>query len=1275
MASDPSTRERQSAGQFVAEQDDDERGLAAGESDRFDELRATVRSALGPLASMKFTVVLFAMAIFIVLAGTLGQTDRNINDAIDHYFRMPRHVESYTNSPWGIFDATFARIQYKVFFPESFFPNLPKYAWLENHFYFPKGWTIGALMLLNLLAAHLVRFRIQARGARLATGCAILALGALTTYAVIHSGAIGDEASVQDDAALSWETIWRLVQVSLAVLWFAIGALAFTMDASRHKLRLAIGIGDAVFGVALLWLFIFGADWAPDPASMRILWQLIKATSAGVVLLAGCHLVFKQRAGIVLLHAGVGLLMLSELQVGMTAVESHLTAQEGQAKNYSEDTGEYEVAIVDTSGKDADEMTVIPWHMLEGGETVSDDALPFDVTVVDFFPNVRDLRVARPGDVNPATAGIGLKGVPVPEPPSVATDSSQAVDAPAAYVRLTGKDGKPIGVYLLAAFRVQHWVEARQEPEKVQVGGKSYDVSLRYRRIYRPFWVEVVETKQEFYPGTAMPRSYSSDVLVLDEDGTQILDKHIKMNNPLRYAGETYYQSGFYPKELVGVDTTTLQVVTNKGWMIPYVSCMIVAVGMLYQFSVALIRFVRRRSRMASGGDAAVLDADAGSDKADTAVAAGSRRKSRRRHDAGVGEVWWMKPAVAFPAAVAAIGAAWILYAAQKPVPRYDGMNIEAAGELPVMYEGRCKPLDTVARTILRLLSKKETFVDAQDNQQPAIRWLLDVISGSPDAEQHRVFKIENFDVQDLLGVEPRAGYLYSHEEISKGARKLYEAAVAADATARADASKLTLRDRKILEFHRRYNLFLGVTFAFRSQHGVPPIPAAGAKAEQAQAQFQAAAGDITSEYRYQRGSMAEAPLVVPTTSFAGEAEWVTLVGSQVDEIIRRYFPPSEAAEFQATQISDARRYWSDLLADYAAKNDSAFNDTVARYRGYLADQPPAEYRAGRVDYESYFNCFAPFYIASILYLFVFLLSVFAWLGWSVPLNRAAFWLGVLTLVLHTFAIAARIYISGRPPVTTLYTSAVFIGWGSVVMGLAMEAIFRLGLGNVVVGVTGSATLLIAHFLAMDLSGDTFQVLQPVLDTQFWLATHVVCVTSGYAATFLAGTLGLLYVIRGVCTPTLDAPMGKALARMTYGALCFAIFFSFVGTVLGGLWADDSWGRFWGWDVKENGALIIVLWNALVLHARWEGWIKDRGMAVLAMVGNVVTAWSWFGVNNLGIGLHSYGKSEAAITSLLVFWVVQLVLVGVGLLPKSCWWSFRGEKNGGPQVGAAKGDA
>jgi len=169
-----------------------------------------------------------------------------------------------------------------------------------------------------------------------------------------------------------------------------------------------------------------------------------------------------------------------------------------------------------------------------------------------------------------------------------------------------------------------------------------------------------------------------------------------------------------------------------------------------------------------------------------------------------------------------------------------------------------------------------------------------------------------------------------------------------------------------------------------------------------------------------------------------------------------------------------------------------------------------------------------------------------------------------------------------------------------------------------------------------------------VLDTQFWLGTHVITVTLGYTATMVAGLLGIRYLVAGWLGA--DNHSLRQIYRSIYGATCFGIVFSFVGTVLGGLWADDSWGRFWGWDPKENGALLIVIWNALMLHARWDGMAGARGFAILAIGGNIVTAWSYFGTNELGIGLHSYGFTSGVLMWLSVFIVTQLAFIVFGSL-------------------------
>jgi ABC-type transport system involved in cytochrome c biogenesis permease subunit len=293
-----------------------------------------------------------------------------------------------------------------------------------------------------------------------------------------------------------------------------------------------------------------------------------------------------------------------------------------------------------------------------------------------------------------------------------------------------------------------------------------------------------------------------------------------------------------------------------------------------------------------------------------------------------------------------------------------------------------------------------------------------------------------------------------------------------------------------------------------------------------------------------------------------------------------------------------------------------------------------------------------PFVLCWALYVVALVLATTAWLGWFEGFNRSAHWLLWFTFALHTFGLVCRIYISGRPPMTNLYSSAVFIGWAAVGMALVFEAIYRLGIGNVLAAAMGVPTMIIAYYLTFEFSnkGDTLGVMIAVLDTNFWLGTHVVCIGLGYATTLLAGVLGALTIVGGYLLRALDVDFRRQLTRMTYGTLCFAIFFSFIGTVLGGLWADDSWGRFWGWDPKENGALMIVIWNAIVLHARWGKIAGERGLASLAVLGNIVVAWSWYGVNQLGIGLHAYGWTSGLTFWLVTFAVSQLAVVAMAYL-------------------------
>jgi ABC-type transport system involved in cytochrome c biogenesis permease subunit len=765
----------------------------------------------------------------------------------------------------------------------------------------------------------------------------------------------------------------------------------------------------------------------------------------------------------------------------------------------------------------------------------------------------------------------------------------------------------------------------------------TYDVALRFERVYHPYSLTLKKFERTNYTGTSTPKSYSSLVALKDAERNIDREVSIWMNNPLRYSGTTFYQSGFFPPPQVG---TILQVVTNPSWMAPYVACMLVATGMLAHFGVILVRFLRRRAEEVEGVgslEASSQTSSARRDKIGLQRATGHDSRPRASH--------WPTLAKWFPAIVLVFFAGYVASKARLPESKPSEMQIYEFGKLPLAYQGRIKPYDTLARNSLQILSEKQELgVWKKGNVTEkvlAIRWLLDVISGARSAGDHQAFRIVNLELLDTLGLEHRPLFWrYSLNEIERKDGELKRQITLAETTADKDRS---LFQNKVLQLRDKYNFYTSLVFAFRQV----PLPE---KQEDLVAAVDQARFVITELRKM------GAPHAVPPRE--ATTDWMSLFEADFRMLL-------DHATGQP--VNKATVALTELLAAYARDDATNFNKKLAEYRGLVENYETvlqsntkqlkesgvanAEILAQpKIDFEVFYNQFSPFYYAAVLYLFAFVLGAASWIGWTGPLRRASIWLLWFTFALHTFALVARIYISGRPPITNLYSTAIFIGWAGVMMALMFEAIYRLGLGNIVASIIGFLTLLVAYNLSLD--GDTFIVLQAVLDTQFWLATHVVTINLGYATTYLAGLWGAVYVLFAHVFPVLAEDARHKLLRTLYGTLCFAIFFSFVGTVLGGLWADDSWGRFWGWDPKENGALMIVLWNALVLHARWGALVKGRGLATLAIAGNIITTWSYFGVNELGVGLHAYGASEKNTSMwLLIFAASQLALIALGMIP------------------------
>lgn len=380
-----------------------------------------------------------------------------------------------------------------------------------------------------------------------------------------------------------------------------------------------------------------------------------------------------------------------------------------------------------------------------------------------------------------------------------------------------------------------------------------------------------------------------------------------------------------------------------------------------------------------------------------------------------------------------------------------------------------------------------------------------------------------------------------------------------------------------------------------------------------------------------------EIPLVLPALKADG-MDWLPLGG--------------EKSDLERSTYANA---WYKSLKAYQNNDILLFNATTSDYLKGLKTSHPSLFP--KLQIEQRFNLSMPFYQAMVLFVLAFLLSVFSWMFWGEALSRSAFGVVVVGLLIFTGALLTRMYLQGRPPVTNLYSSAIFVGWVAVLMGLGIEWFMKNGFGTIMAAITGFCALLVAHNLGS--GGDTLEMMRAVLDTNFWLATHVTTVTMGYSASFLAGFMAMLVILMGVLSRKLDKELYNKISAMIYGTVAFATLFSFVGTVLGGIWADQSWGRFWGWDPKENGAVMIVLWNAIILHARWGGLAKKRGIALLAIGGNIITAWSWFGVNMLGVGLHSYGFTDKAFIGLAGFVALNLAVIWLGTIPEEHWRSFK----------------
>ena len=603
-------------------------------------------------------------------------------------------------------------------------------------------------------------------------------------------------------------------------------------------------------------------------------------------------------------------------------------------------------------------------------------------------------------------------------------------------------------------------------------------------------------------------------------------------------------------------------------------------------------------------------------------------------------------------------------YKGQTPDSAFD---LDAFGKTPILLKGRIQPLDSVARNALTIISGRPTATYEDGSKRKAIEWFAEVALDPRRAFSRPVFRIYDeglrsflpekeapADVSALRALFRGRGsshFYYSFDELRPHYERIRKEASEAgqlDAKERSryQNAAMALANAMITQQQIAQSIHHGAYISFVDElQLLQKLATDGRLAIDKQQRGEEFDREIFNQMMafgatYQQFERSALFFSLPRLDAQGELTWEAASYALGD--IMSSGQPTEVT-LQYAHIVDA----------YRQGDPQAFNVAVAKLHAAIAAVSPEAF--GKSQAEHTFNYLNLFSTSMFFYVIVLLLGVVSWIRWADTLGQAAFWIAAGTFALHTLGIAYRMHIIGYAPVINLYSSAIFVGWVVVLFALIIELLFKNGIGNVLAGLVGFSTLILAAELGDD--GDTLEMMRAVLDSNFWLATHVLTITIGYGATFVAGVVAILYILLGIFTPAVDKELKSTFRSIVYGVVCFSMLFSFVGTILGGWWADQSWGRFWGWDPKENGAILLVLWNALCLHARWGGLVRTRGFMLLAIGGNIVTSWSWMGTNLLGVGLHNYGFTSEGAKILIGFVLSQLLIIAIGFTPTKHWKS------------------
>lgn len=584
-----------------------------------------------------------------------------------------------------------------------------------------------------------------------------------------------------------------------------------------------------------------------------------------------------------------------------------------------------------------------------------------------------------------------------------------------------------------------------------------------------------------------------------------------------------------------------------------------------------------------------------------------------------------------------------------KDYKAWDPELVDEFASMPVQDGGRIKPFSTWAGfELLSLNGKRSVYVKVGDKKVKLgpVEWALDCMLRPDYADQMEFFQVEDAQILDMIDMKHdeknrRDRYSFNDlrphlDQIDKLGQELREK--------RQKQGSLDPKEDQFMALSSNIGAYLSLRshldpvktkltddtskFAYFSSwvenwSVMQPLFLQQMEKQEMGDKMKATLADFGE--RVERSSFSE--LAMMPASDKNQEAWPVRRGW-----LREYI--SGKQPFSEDQIKYLRAMETIALA-YGQDGEAGLKKAVLDYKAEI--KPVLEERGEGKGIASEVRYYKMdyFYRAFIFCIFGFLAVA---VGWVAPGSRLAKvcniigWIMLIAAILITAAgIAHRSILMGRAPVGNLYDTIPFIAVISLIVLALIELLTKrtvcLGLA-LFLGILGLA---LAFFYEQSEGVDHMDPLIAVLRSNYWLTIHVITIVIGYAGGLLTAGLAYVYLFcRWFGLDEGDKKFRRLMTRVVYGGVCFTLFFSLVGTILGGVWANDSWGRFWGWDPKENGALIIVLWNLIILHARLGGYIRDWGLHACAVLGAGMVTFSWWHVNFLGTGLHSYGFTGGA---------------------------------------------